>query len=228
MRNYTRAKLEPVIQRHNRTLTLDDVDAIVDLDLIAARIDKTSVAAQQFLSDYFRIGDRFFTSPTFARSALIERILEAYGEGPMSDVGVIYALDMNRSQGEIEGMPSRFTLLKYRMGLDIRLSELKRKFNDRLMDDSNEADDEASNPKDVWSMCCILAKEVGGSPQEWMNAPQSKIEAAVKVIDDMVAAQHRELSGRNVATAPVPTAIHYAVKEFADKLKSLEDSWLQA
>ncbi len=227
MLNYTKAKIEPLIQRHNRTLTLDDVDVIVELDKIASRIQADAKSIDHVRSSYFSVGDKIFSQQTFARASLCERILAAYGDGYLSDVGLVYALDMERTREEIEGMPSRTTLLMYRSKLHVTLKEVSAVFADKLGGEGSDSDDvDATTPKEVWQMCAFLAKHVGGTPDEWMHATQEKIEGAATFLDETIRAEQAAAGSKQVAKAPTPTPLIYAVKEFSDKLKELEASWV--
>lgn len=212
------------MQLHNRTLTLADVDAIVDLDLIAGRIEKTAKEIDAVRSSYFRVGDRVFSMQTFARAALCERISQAFGDGYLADIGMIYALDMERTREEIEGMPSRTTLIRYRCQLHLTVKEVTEAFNDNLMVDDASDDDGGSSEGEVWQMCAFLAKNVGGSPDEWMHATQEKIQGAASFLDETIRAEQASSSSK-VARAPTPSPLIYAVKEFSTKLKELELSW---
>jgi len=225
MLNYTKAKIEPLIQLHNRTLTLDDVDVIVELDKIASRIQADAKEIERVRSSYFSVGDKVFSQQTFARASLCERILDAYGDGYLSDIGLVYALDMERTREEIEGMPSRTTLLLYRSKLHITLKEVSAVFAEKLGGDEDGDDDDTTTKQEVWQMCAFLAKNVGGSPDEWMHATQEKIQGAAKFLDESIRAEQAATGSSKVAKAPAPTPLIYAVKEFSDKLKELEASW---
>jgi len=216
MKAFTKENLMPLIQKYQRNLSLDDVDAIIELDSIACRIEKGVEAVEN--RDWFIIGDRFYTQPTFARMDLMDRISAKFHTDAMALIGILYALDMDTE--DFTKAPSIPTLVAYRMSIKAPISEITRKLNIYLPSSEKE---EGSGGGSIWRLCCLLAREVGGSPEEWMNASMQKIGEAVDVVNEKIECEARAASGKKQAPRETPRLL--AIKEFKDKLDALEASW---
>jgi hypothetical protein len=221
MKAFTKEKLTPLIEKHQRTLTLDDVDAIIELDGIADRIEK---AAKEFAErDWFQIGDRFYTKPTFARLDLIEKINARYHTSLFNLAGTLYALDIHTK--ELDKVPSIARLLRYKSKVDVPLSEINRRLDEAFgLTDKADAEGESKGAESYWKLCCLLSREIGGSPDEWRNAPPSKIHEAVQVVEERIEAETKAAGGKSGPPRVTPKLA--AIKEFKDKLDALEASWL--
>ena len=114
LKPYTKTQVEREIAKVNRNhLTLNDVDDIVELDRIASRIQDACDDYEE-VKDYFRIGDKFYQKPSFAQIALIEKIQEVYRNPALQELGVLYALDCERTPEELGQVPKRSKLIAYR------------------------------------------------------------------------------------------------------------------
>ena len=94
MKNYTKTRIQALIEKYDRTLTLEDVESIIELDRIAGRIEKGIENVEK--RDYFKIGERYFMRPSFARFALIQKIEETFSMDVWVLLGTLWALDMER------------------------------------------------------------------------------------------------------------------------------------
>ena len=220
MKLYTKAKIQPLIEKHQRTLTLDDVEAIIELDKIAERIEKN--AAKVVDRDWFKIGDRFYSKPTFARLDLIDRVNERFTTNLFNLIGVLYALDLDTTR--FDKTPSLATLINYKRKVSCTLDEINRELSANLTI-KEDADEKEEAKDNVWRMCCVLARESGGSPDEWYNAPPSKLQAAVDSVEEKYAAEAAAHGGRKAPPRETPTIL--AIKDFRDKAAKLEASWLE-
>jgi hypothetical protein len=220
MKAYTKEKLNPLLQKYQRTLTLDDVDAIIELDGIATRIEK---AAKEFVErDWFTIGDRFYTKPTFARLDLIDKINEKYCTSLFNLVGTLYALDMNLK--DVDQVPSMARLLAYKRKVSVPVSQINRTLDEVFgLDDKADAESESKGAESYWKLCCVLAREVGGSPDEWRNASPTKVASAIATVEEKIDAEIKATGGRSGPPKVTPKLM--AIKEFKDKLDALEASW---
>jgi len=215
MKAFTKENLMPLIQKYQRNLSLDDVDAIIELDSIACRIDKAAKAIVE--RDWFTIGDRFYSKPTFARLDLIDKVNARFSTNVFNLVGILYALDLETD--EFSKAPSLLTLIAYKAKVSATLPEIQRELEYNLS--SNEKTEDA--PDNIWRLCCILARESGGSPDEWYKACPSKLRAAVETVEEKYEAEARAAKGRKGAPKETPRIL--AIKEFKDKLDALEASW---
>lgn len=224
MKAYTKEKLTKLREKHQRVLTLDDVEAIVELDAIACRIEKSVKEISE--RDWFEIDGHFFHKPTFAREQLIQRISAKYGNGPLQAAGILYALDMDTNSSELDKTPSYFKLLAYIATLDINIRKAILKLEELFCKDDDDEPSGGGGPRlSEWHLCALLAREIGGSPDEWYNSSPEKIQSACKVIDEKIAAEAKALGGR-VSGPPRETPKLIAIKEFRDKLNELEARWL--
>jgi hypothetical protein len=219
MKAFTREKLKPLIERHQRTLTLDDVDAIIELDSIACRIEKE--CSKIVDRDWFRVGDRFYSKPTFARLDLIDKINQRYTTNLFNLLGVLYALDLETK--EFTNPPSMLKLLAYKSKVTCTISEIQRELEANLSAEKHKEKVSDDPPENVWRLCCILARESGGSPDEWYKSCPSKIKAAVETIEEKYEAEARAAKGKKGPPKETPRLL--ALKEFKDRLDSLEASW---
>jgi hypothetical protein len=201
-------------------LTLDDVDVIVELDEIAGRIENAVKVIVD--KDWFEIDGKFFKKPTFAREQLIQRIREAYPSGRFDVAGVLYALDLNRTEAEIQSVPSRARLLKYVLTLDIGISKAVSKIEEvfGLTEDA----DEPSEPFDPWHLCAVLSREIGGTPDDWFDASPQKIKGAIRAHEEKIEAESKAMGVASGPPRETPKLL--AIVEFRDKIKALEASWL--
>lgn len=207
-----------MIEKYQRTLTLDDVDAIVELDRIAERIEKN--AKQVTERDWFCIEGHYFKKPTFARADLIERIQEKYGDsGVFSVSGILYALDANLSVEDMERVPSRWQLTKYVCKLDIPIRKAVDALNELYSDDGGDGGEESS----PWEICSVLSREIGGGPDEWYHASPQKLKSAIKAVEDKHEAEMKAMGGKSGPPRETPKLL--AIVEFRNKLKALEESW---
>lgn len=219
MKLYTKAKIQPLIEKHQRTLTLDDVEAIIELDKIAERIEKN--AAKVVDRDWFKIGDRFYSKPTFARLDLIDRVNERFKTNLFNLIGILYALDLDTTR--FDRTPSLATLMVYKRKVTVTLAEINRQLEANLEMSKGDTPSEDEGRDNVWRMCCILARESGGSPEEWYNACPSKLQAAVETVEEKYEAEAHANGSRK--GPPRETPILLAIKEFRDKTVLLEESW---
>jgi hypothetical protein len=216
MKAFTREKLKPLIEKNQRTLTLDDVDAIIELDEIACRIEKGIRNVEE--RDWFMVGDRFYTQPTFARLDLIDRINAKYCTKVFNLLGILYSLDMDTE--DFDKTPTLIQLIGYRRKVKATIGEITRKLEDNLPKGESGTEDKGG----YWRLCCILARELNGTPSEWMNATPSKIESAVDVINEKIEAEAKAMGGKSGPPKETPRLL--AIKEFREKLNALEATWL--
>jgi len=221
MRAFTKEKLNPLIEKHHRTLTLDDVDAIIELDGIAGRIEKSVKALSE--RDWFEIDGHFFLRPTFAREDLIRRISDKHGNGIFSAIGALYALDTNLPSSELVKTPGKLTLSKYAVTMDISIAKAMSKIEEIFGFTEDEGDGKEGE-FDSWSLCCVIAREIGGSPDEWMDASPQKLRSAIKTIEDKADAEAKAMGGSGGPPKETPRML--ALAEFSRKLNALEASWL--
>lgn len=224
MKNYTKSRIKALIEKYERTLTLDDVESIIELDKIAGRIEKGVENIEK--RDYFKIGDRYFMRPSFARFALIQKIEEAYSLDVWRLLGTLWALDMERTERQLKVPPKWPTLIRYAFALDVPISAVSRILESEIFNTDKDST-EVDNDKDfsAWKLCAVLAREAGGSPDEWYHAWPEKIEGAVKAIEERIEAENKAMSGGHSKHAPSPTPLLYAVRDFRIKLEALEKSW---
>lgn len=208
------------MEKYQRTLTLDDVERIVELDEIACDIQKGARAVQDL--DWFSVDGHFFKKPTFAREQLIRRISETFSGGIWDIAGALYALDLNRTPDELKGTPTRLKLITYVSRLDVPIKKAVKAIEDAFGLDEEE-DTNESDPVDAWGLCSVLAREVGGSPDEWYDASPEKLRCAIKVIEDKVEAEVKAMGGSK--GPPKDTPKIRAIAKFAEKLKELEATW---
>lgn len=228
MKAYTKEKLLPLIKKNQRTLTLEDVDAIVELDRIAGRIEKGVKQVSE--RDWFEIDGHFFKRITFAREQLMKRIFQRHGSGMFDVVGTLYALDIDRTEAEIQSTPNKLQLIKYACKLDISISKCVEELTNKLGISDNEVIEDESEKQDdfdSWKLCCFFADQIGGSPNEWMDATESKMESARKYIEEKIEAEEEAYSSKS-KRPPKETPKLLAIAEFSKKLKALEASWQAA
>lgn len=224
MKAYTKEKLQPLIEKYQRTLTLEDVEVIVELDKIADDIEKGVKAIED--CDWFSIDGHFFKKPTFAREQLMQRIFERCKGGIFEIAGALYSLDLERTPEEISGTPSKFALLKYIATLDVpikkAMSKMEEVFNLGADDESKK---EKGNGISMWSLCAILAREIGGSPDEWYDATPEKINSAVTLIEERI---ESEAKAAGVSSPPKDTTRIRAIAKFLKLQRELEASWQES
>ena len=221
---YTKEKVSKVMAKTGHSLCLDDLPDIIELDRIAEEIHGAAKLASAS-SDLFQLGGRTFTKPTFARADFIERLQARYILPAFVLTGIMYALDVEHDASDLRAIPSRRELMRYRASLDCTATDIAESI-ERLQNVPSDADaDDSKQEADGFRICCIIAREIGGSPEEWMDASESKLGAALRTIDEKIQAEISANKGRK-ATPPAPTPKLYAVKRFADKLKALELKWL--
>jgi hypothetical protein len=224
MKAYTKEKLQPLIEKYQRTLTLEDVEVIVELDKIADDIEKGVKAIED--CDWFSIDGHFFKKPTFAREQLMQRIFERCKGGIFEIAGALYSLDLERTPDEISGTPSKFALLKYIATLDVPIKKAMSKIEDVFnLAAGDESKKEKSNGISVWSLCAILAREIGGSPDEWYDATPEKINSAVTLIEERI---ESEAKAAGVASPPKDTPRIRAIAKFLKLQRELEASWQES
>lgn len=225
MKAYTKARLNPLIEKHQRALTLDDVEAIVDLDKIAERIEKNAKKIRE--PDYFKIGSRFYRYPSFHVLEFIERIEGHYVTGHFSVIATLWALDCERTPDDLDTTPGVFQLMAYARRVDASVKEIEQILNDKFKEDEPKRDSKGNviepDPVDPWYICVLLSREVGGSPEEWFNASQGKLDSAIRAVDEKVEAEMKSV-GKSGPPKPTPTLI--AVSEFRKALNALEATWL--
>ena len=225
MKAYTIEKLKPLIQKYQRSLTLEDVAVIIELDKIAARIEKSVEAAK--LKDYFRIGSRWYQQITFARESLIRRIVDSYGD-TFYMIGVLYALDTELGSDELHKTPSRLKLIAYSMKVDVPHREVTRILEKELGleddDSSSQPNGKSGEPFNPHYIAAFLAAEVGGDVDEWMDAPKSKIEGAMAYLEEKQKSEMKAI-GKAFSGPPKGTDALVAIKEFKEKTNQLEEAW---
>ena len=219
MKLYTKAKIQPLIEKHQRTLTLDDVETIIELDKIAERIEKN--AAKVVDRDWFKIGDRFYSKPTFARLDLIDKVNERFTTRLFNLVGILYALDLETTR--FDKPPSLARLIAYKRKVTVTLDEINRELERNLEICKDEEVEEVERRDNVWRMCCVLARESGGSPDEWYNATPNKLQAAIDSVEEKYEAE-AAAHGKKGPPRETPTIL--AIKEFREKTLAMEASWL--
>jgi len=222
MQIYTTEKLKALLDRTGHQLTLADLPAIVELDAIADEI-AGAVKARLAGSDVFYLGGRYFTKPTFLRAAFIDRVQGSHRTEAVAIAGVLWALDMEHGKDDLVNVPTRRELLAYRDGLDCTAKEMADAIA-ALIKDGGDEPDKPQEEINQDRICCILAREIGGAPSEWMDAPPGKLEAAFRLIDERMEAEARAVSGSG--RPPTPTPKLMAVKRFRDKIAELEATWL--
>jgi hypothetical protein len=224
MKAYTKEKLQPLIEKYQRTLTLEDVEVIVELDKIADDIEKGVKAIED--CDWFSIDGHFFKKPTFAREQLMQRIFERCKGGIFEIAGALYSLDLERTPEEISGTPSKFALLKYIATLDVPIKKAMSKIEEVF---NLTAEDESKKEKDggisTWSLCAVLAREIGGSPDEWYDATPEKINSAIKVIEEKAEAESK---AAGITSPPKDTPRIRAIAKFLKLQRELEASWQES
>lgn len=225
MKAYTKAKLQPLIEKHQRTLTLDDVEAIVDLDKIAERIEKNAKQINE--PDYFRIGSRIYRYPSFRVLEFIDKSEGHYITGHFSVISSLWALDCERKQSDFDKMPGVAKLLNYARKIDVSVNEVSRILNEKFKEEEPKKDADGNvvqpDPIDPWYICALLTREIGGSPDEWFNATPAKLDSAIKAVDEKVEA---EMNASGKSSPPKPTPTLRAVSEFRKHLNALESTWL--
>lgn len=219
MRSYTKSRIKKALEQTGRSLTLDDVEAIVELDAIAGKIEG-AVEQYKGVKDYFQIGSRYFMRPSYARIFAIERIQRRL-YGVFADIGTLWALDLERTPSELDTVPGHMQLLRYAKQIDVPVTQVNTIIKENLPQDDGDDDDDSF---DHWKLCAILAREVGGSVDEWYHASPEKIAGACKAVDEKIEAELKALGGK-VSGPPQVTDKLIAVKEFSDKLRALEASW---
>ena len=223
MKNYTKTRIQALIEKYDRTLTLEDVESIIELDRIAGRIEKGIENVEK--RDYFKIGERYFMRPSFARFALIQKIEETFSMDVWVLLGTLWALDMERVEKELKTPPKWPTLIRYAFKLDVPISAVSKIVEKELYQSNEDASgNEADKDFSAWKLCAILAREAGGSPDEWFNANPEKIEGAVKAIEERIEAEAKAMGGGS-KHAPQPSPLLYAVRDFRIKAEALEKSW---
>jgi hypothetical protein len=223
MKNYTKTRIQALIEKYDRTLTLEDVESIIELDRIAGRIEKGIENVEK--RDYFKIGERYFMRPSFARFALIQKIEETFSMDVWVLLGTLWALDMERAEKELKTPPKWPTLIRYAFKLDVPISAVSKIVEKELYQSNEDASgNEADKDFSAWKLCAILAREAGGSPDEWFNANPEKIEGAVKAIEERIEAEAKVMGGGS-KHAPQPSPLLYAVRDFRIKAEALEKSW---
>lgn len=223
MKNYTKTRIQALIEKYERTLTLEDVEAIIELDRIAGRIEKGVDAVER--RDYFRIGKRYFMRPSFARFALVQKMEEAYSMDVWVLLGTLWALDMDRTLDELKTPPKWPTLMRYAFKLDVPISEVSKIVEKELYEANEDAEgNDADKDFSPWKLCAVLARETGGSPEEWYHASPEKVEGAIKAIEERIEAEAKAMGG-NSTHAPSPSPLLYAVRDFRIKAEELEKSW---
>ena len=222
MKAYTKSRVQKLIEKHQRTLTLDDVEKIVELDRIAERIECAVRDIEE--QDGFSIDGHFFCGPTFAREQMIRRIVERHKMPTFHFAGVLYALDMDVKHEDLGRTPGKLELIRYMSKLDVSIKKAAKKIDEMFSPDDGDKDGE---PIDEWHLCAVLAREIGGSPDEWYDASPKKIRSAIKAIEEKVEAESKALGGRS-SGPPKETPKLLAIADFRNKLNELEASWLES
>ncbi len=217
MKPYTKAKLEPLIEKYQRTLTLEDVEQIVLLDNIATRIDKGVTALES--SEYFFIDGHRFRHPSFLVCDFIDRLSDRYLTGWAQTLAMLWAMDADRTYKDLEKFPSTPKLLKYARKIKFSLKTAAQQI-EAIFDSPDESPKQAVTP---WYICSILSKELGGSPDEWFRASPTKLEEGIKVVEEIRAAEEKAAGGKK--QPPKPTPLLYAIRDFNEELLKLEQSW---
>lgn len=206
-------------------MTLEDVEAIVDLDKIAERIEKNAKRIKE--PDYFKIGSRFYQHPSFRVLEFIEKSEGHYITGHFSIIASLWALDCERKNADFDRMPGLIELIRYSRGVDASVKEVSEILNEKFKEDEPKRDSSGNiiepDPVDPWYICALLSREIGGSPDEWYNATPGKLDSAIRAVDEKIEAEMKSV-GKSGPPKPTPTLI--AVSEFRKALNVLEASWL--
>jgi hypothetical protein len=226
MNNYTREKLKKSLEKTNHVLTLDDFDDIQELDRIAEEIGG-AVSHLESLDDYFMLGGCAFIRPTFRRIDLIQKTVLAYWLPQFKALGVLYALQTELDYEDLSTVPTRRQLLDFGKRIDATNNEITAAIEKYVTAQSEtDAEGEDGKPLSGYKLACIIAREIGGTVDEWMDSPPEKLESALKVIDEKiqseVSAMNKSGGGR---AAPSPTPKMYAMKRFMEKLHAMEIKW---
>ena len=204
-------------------MTLDDVEVIVELDEVAGRIEKSVKSVVK--KDWFKIGDRFFLYPSFHHIDLIDRVEGKYHTGHFTTLATLYVLDAENQCQALDKLPGVAKLLKYSKSLKASVREVERVLEQEFgFEDSGDGGKEESSTH--WEICCVLSREVGGSPDEWSKASPAKVDSAIKTVNDKIDAEAKAMGTQSGPPKETPKLL--AIAEFRNKLKELEASWLVA
>jgi hypothetical protein len=226
MNTYTREKLKKSLEKTKHNLTLEDFDDIQELDRIADEISG-AVAHLNAIGDFFHLGGVTFTRPTFRRVDLIQRTVAAFWMPHWKTLGVLYALQVGLDYDDLCIIPSRKQLSDFGKRIDATSAKIGAAINRYVVSEESETQTQDDDALSGQKLATIIAREIGGTVDEWMDAPPNKLEAALKVIDEKVQAEVSAMNSSGASrTAPAPTPKMYAMKRFMEKLAGMEAKWL--
>ena len=225
MQTKTKKRVQKILDQTGHTLSLSDVEDILQLDGYAAKINGELNDIER-VRDHFQIGGKWFSRPSYAQMALIEKIEEVYDYDIWRFIGWLYALDVERTEDELKGCPSRSQLAKYRFKIRAPQAEVARKLEEVFAKDAEDSEDREGEKDTEWKVCSILSREIGGSPDEWYHASPGKITAAASAMEEKFKQEVASMrkSGASGGAPPV-TPKMYAIKAFEDKALALEVMW---
>lgn len=235
MHEYTKAKVSKALEEANRALTLEDVEDIVALDVIAGEISGAGKAAEE-LEDFFQLGGRVYSMPTPMRLEAMAKVSKAYALNPYVMWAVLWCLDAERTKTELACAPGLGVVMRYSRGIDAtgravraRLSEVLAKAGRESESEDGELDSQDKSQKGAWYACCVMAREIGGSPEFWYDATPKIWADGIEAVSDKVQAEIDSVnrSNKKGRVAPIPTPRIKAVHEFSKRLKKMQDRWAE-
>lgn len=220
---YTTAKLSESLERTKHPLSLDDIPDVLELDGFALEIAGRFGGEQK--PDRVALGDRLYVRPTFLRAGFINLCKGRFMRSTLEPAMILFALDASHDRSDLAKIPDRRTLRQYMAGVDATADELEA----FLIEISESADEGAANepePTDEHKICATLAREVGGSVNDWMDASDTQIISAISAVNEAYE-REAEASGKSKkVTPPKATAKMFAIKRFHEKLRAMEAAWL--
>ena len=236
MQKITKQKIQNILEKTNRRLTLNDFELIQKLDLIAESLKGECRKLDQ-CKDWTTISGRCFLFPTFARAEAMERVLAQYRFVYFQVLGCLYVLDPEHSPADFTQVPSRFCLVRYAGKIDVNIDQA-RSFIEGILnpvgsDDTEESDQVENETQSfdgdpVHRICCVLAQEVGGSVSEWMDAPQGRLQEGLRLAEekrDAEVERFNALYGKG-GGAPRVTPKISKLAEFHSFAREIETLWL--